>query len=125
MGFDVVRAVDLEWEERQDGRQMAVVTERANMTNSRARFWRYPPRSRSRRHIDRDQEEVFVPIQGTLTMLLGEPPERFDVAPGEVGIVHVGTAMQLFNDTDDEIHFFAYGAPPDHGNAEFLESAEL
>ncbi|MBV8065497.1 MAG: cupin domain-containing protein [Actinobacteria bacterium] len=125
MGFDVVKTADLEWEEREDGRKMAVLSDRANMTNSRARFWRYPAHSKGRRHLDPDQEEVFVPIQGTLTMMLGEPPARFDIGPGEVGIVHLGTPMQLFNDTDDDVLFFAYGAPTDHGNAEFLDDAEL
>ena len=124
MGFDVVKTADLEWEERQGGRKMAVLTDRANMTKSRARFWIYPPHSRGRRHRDPDQEEVFVPIKGTLTMMLGEPAERFDVTPGEVGIVHIGTAMQLFNDTDDDVLFFAYGAPTDHGQAEFLDDVE-
>jgi mannose-6-phosphate isomerase-like protein (cupin superfamily) len=79
---------------------------------------------RGRRHLDRDQEEVFVPIVGTLTILLGEPPERVDVEPGGVVVVHIGTPMQARNETDDEITFFAYGAPPLHGNAEFLDDVE-
>jgi hypothetical protein len=41
-----------------------------------ARLWRYPPGTRGRRHADEAQEEVFVIVSGTLTMLLGEPPER-------------------------------------------------
>ena len=94
------------------------------MTESRARVWRYPPHVRGRRHMDHAQEEVFVPIAGTLTMVLGEPPERVDVEPGSVIVVHTGTAMQARNETDEEITFFAYGAPPQHGNAEFLDDVE-
>ena len=126
MSYDVLQPGDLAWEERpghegQAPRSAAAVTEPAKMTESRARLWRYPPHTRGRRHLDPDQEEVFVPLRGTLTMLLGEPPERVDVAPGGVVVVHRGTPMQARNATDEELEFFAYGAPPVSGNAEFLE----
>jgi len=129
MGFDVVHTGDLDWEERpghegQAARHAASVTDAANMEQSRARMWRYPAHVRGRRHLDPQQEEVFVPITGTLTMLLGEPPERVDVAPGEVVVVHIGTPMQARNETAEEIQFFAYGAPPEHGNAKFLDDVE-
>jgi mannose-6-phosphate isomerase-like protein (cupin superfamily) len=124
MGYDVVNAADLEWEERPDGRQMSPITDVAHMTESRARFWRYPAHSHGKRHLDPDQEEVFVPIRGTLTILLGEPWERVDVEPGGAVVVHIGTPMQARNEGDDELLFFAYGAPAKHGNAEFLDDVE-
>ena len=129
MAYDVVHFADLEWEERpghegQEPRHAAPLTEPAQMTESRARMWRYPARTRGRRHLDPDQEEVFVPLRGTLTMLLGEPWERVDVEPGGVVVVHPGTPLQPRNDTGDEILFLAYGAPTRHGNAEFLEDVE-
>jgi mannose-6-phosphate isomerase-like protein (cupin superfamily) len=62
-----------------------------------------------------------VPIQGTLTLLLEEPPQRVDVSPGELVAVHPGTPLQARNETDGQILFFVYGAPPIHGDAEFLE----
>ena len=68
-----------------------------------------------------DQEEVFVPLRGTLTLLLEDPPQRIDVEPGGLVAVHPGTAMQARNETDEEILFFAYGSPPVHGNATFIE----
>jgi mannose-6-phosphate isomerase-like protein (cupin superfamily) len=129
VAYQVVHSADLAWEERpghegQAPRHAAAITDAASMTSSRARMWRYPPHVRGRRHLDPDQEEVFVPIRGTLTMLLGEPPERVDVEPGGVVVVHTGTPMQARNETDDDILFFAYGAPPEHGNAEFLADVE-
>jgi mannose-6-phosphate isomerase-like protein (cupin superfamily) len=129
MSYDVVHARDIEWEERpghegQAPRHAASVTDAAHLTESRARMWRYPAHTRGRRHLDPDQEEVFVPLTGTLTMLLGEPPERVDVEPGGAIVVHIGTAMQARNETDEEIVFFAYGAPPQHGNAQFLDDVE-
>jgi mannose-6-phosphate isomerase-like protein (cupin superfamily) len=129
MGYDVVQYSDLAWEARpghegQTPRQAAALTEPANMQESRARMWRYPAHTRGRRHLDPDQEEVFVPLKGTLTMLLGEPYERVDVEPGGVVVVHQGTPLQMRNETDEEILVFVYGAPTEHGNAEFLEDVE-
>ena len=129
MGYDVVMHSDLEWEERpghegQEPRHAAALTEAASMTESRARMWRYPAHTRGRRHLDPDQEEVFVPLRGTLTMLLGEPLERVDVEPGGVVVVHPGTPLHPRNETGAEILFLAYGAPTRHGNAEFLDDVE-
>jgi mannose-6-phosphate isomerase-like protein (cupin superfamily) len=129
VAYDVVHYADLEWEERtghegQELRHAAALTEPANMTESRARMWSYPAHTRGRRHLDPDQEEVFVPLRGTLTMLLGEPWERVDVDPGGVVVVHQGTPLQPRNETDGEILFLAYGAPTRHGNAEFLDDVE-
>lgn len=129
MGSDVVKAEDLQWETRepmhgQAPRSQASVTDAAKLENSRARMWRYPARTRGRRHLDPDQEEVFVPLQGTLTMLLGEPWERVDVGVGGVIAVHPGTPMQARNETDEDVVFLAYGAPTKHGNAEFLDDVE-
>src|SRR5690348_6872863 len=117
MGYDVVHAGDLAWEEReplhgQAARSQAAITDAANLTQSRARMWRYPAHTRGRRHLDPDQEEVFVPLRGTLTVLVEEPPQRVDVEPGGVVAIHPGTPLQLRNETDEEIVFFAYGAPP-------------
>jgi mannose-6-phosphate isomerase-like protein (cupin superfamily) len=129
VAYNVVRYEELEWEERpgyegQEPRRAAALTEAARMTESRARMWRYPAHTRGRRHLDPDQEEVFVPLRGTLTMLLGEPGERVDVEPGGVVVVHQGTPLQPRNETEEEILFLAYGAPTRHGNAEFLVDVE-
>jgi len=129
VAYDVVHAAELAWEERepihgQPARNQASITDAAKLEESRARMWRYPAHTRGRRHLDPDQEEVFVPLRGTLTMLLGEPPERIDVEPGGLVAVHAGTPLQARNETDGEILFFVYGAPTAHGNAEFLDDVE-
>ncbi len=127
MGYDVVHGAALDWEERppahegQAARHQASIHDAAKLTESRARMWRYPANTRGRRHLDPDQEEVFVPLRGTLTMLLDDPPQRFDVEPGGLVAVHRGTPLQVRNETDEEILFLAFGAPPEHGTAEFLD----
>ena len=130
MGYDAVKADELNWEERepmhgQAARSQTSLTDAVKLENSRARMWRYPARTRGRRHMDPDQEEVFVPIQGTLTMLLGDPWERVDVGPGGVIAVHPNTPMQARNETDEDVVFLAYGAPTEHGNAVFLDDVDV
>jgi mannose-6-phosphate isomerase-like protein (cupin superfamily) len=129
MGFRVIRPDEAAWEDRpnQEGklRRVADVTTAGELTQSRARMWRYPPHTRGRRHAEGAQEEVFVVLEGTLTMLLGEPPERFDLAPQSVVTVSPGTALQMRNEGDGEVVVFAYGAPPVTGQGEFLDDVEL
>jgi quercetin dioxygenase-like cupin family protein len=132
MGYRVVHARDLPWEERTppEGREgdparaAADLTTAAQLGSSRARLWRYPPGSRGRRHADKAQEEVFVVLEGTLTMYLGDPPDRVELAPHSVVAVEPGTALQLRNDGDDEVVVFIYGAPPEQAGADFFPDAE-
>lgn len=129
MGYHVADASNLEWVDRplegQTNRQAALVTEAAELKQSRARLWRYPPHTKGRRHADHAQEEVFVVMSGTLTMLLGDPPDRVDVGPQGVVAVEPMTPLQVRNETDEELLLFIYGAPPVDGGADFFEGAEL
>ena len=61
-------------------------------------------------------------LEGTLTMYLGEPPERVDVPAG--GVVHAaaGTPLQSANHGRSDLLVYAYGSPPDEG-AEVLAPA--
>jgi mannose-6-phosphate isomerase-like protein (cupin superfamily) len=70
------------------------------------------------------QEEVFVVLQGTLTMLLGEPPERVELPPEGVVAVEPKTPLQLRNEGDEDVVVFIYGVPPIQGGAEFFEDPE-
>jgi mannose-6-phosphate isomerase-like protein (cupin superfamily) len=128
VGFAVIRGDELEWETRpsepgEPQRHIAALTDRAGFAHTRANLWRYEPGAKGRRHRDMLQEETFVVVSGTLTMYLGEPPERQEVAAG--GLVHVQpeTPLQIVNEGDDELVLYAYGAPPERGHAEFFDSA--
>ncbi len=132
MGYHVVRAADHNWEERpnpegreaQAPRRASDLTTAAALQQSRARLWRYPPGTRGRRHADLAQEEVFVVVSGTVTMLLGEPPEKVELAPESVVAVEPGTPLQIRNDGNEEAVVFVYGAPPVQGGADFFEDPE-
>jgi quercetin dioxygenase-like cupin family protein len=129
MGFHVVRPNDLAWTERdrqpeEAPRWHAPVTGPLELGRSRARMWRYSAGAKGRRHKDPAQEEVFVVIEGAMTAYLGDPPERVDLPPGSVLAVHPGTAIQLRNESDGDARLFIYGAPPEHGDAEFLPDVD-
>ena len=129
MGFRVIRPDDSVWEDRpnQEGqiRRVADVTTAGALENSRARIWRYPPHTRGRRHLEGVQEEVFVVLAGTLTMLLGDPPERVELPPQSVVTVAPRTGLQMRNESDAEVVVFCYGAPPVTGQAEYLDDVDL
>jgi mannose-6-phosphate isomerase-like protein (cupin superfamily) len=126
MGYHVVRGDELDYEERafvegQTPRLAADLTTAAQLKQSRARIWRYPPHTRGRRHADQAQEEVFVVVSGTLTMLLGEPPERVEVAPLGVVSVEPGTPLQVRNEGEEEVLLYIYGAPQLREGSDFFD----
>jgi mannose-6-phosphate isomerase-like protein (cupin superfamily) len=122
MAYTIFHAGELEFVPRaeDDARSIAGLSD--SMTHSRANIWRYPPGTRGRRHLDAVQEEVFVVLDGTLTVDLGEPPERHELARGSVLVVQPGTILQLRNTGTEELRLFIYGAPPERGGGEFFES---
>jgi mannose-6-phosphate isomerase-like protein (cupin superfamily) len=130
VGYAWASVEDLEYEERppkpgEGTRRAADLTTAVDLKQSRARRWRYPPHSTGRRHQDHAQEEVFVVISGTLTMLLGDGAERVDLGPGGVVAVEPMTPLQMRNESDEELVVFVYGAPPLREGADFLDDVEL
>lgn len=128
MAARVIRPDEHEWitrphEAGEPARHVAELSERAGFAHTRANVWRYEPGAKGRRHRHPDQEETFFVLAGTLSMYLGEPPERHDVPTG--GLVHVepGTPLQSVNHGDEDLLVYAYGYPPEHERAELLDSA--
>jgi quercetin dioxygenase-like cupin family protein len=128
VAYRVVRPDELEWVEREPEagdvpRYVARLSDVLGFEHTRSGLWRYPPGAKGRRHRDLIQEETFVVLRGTLTMYIGDPPERIDVPAG--GVVHVesGTVLQAANHGDEDVLVYAYGAPPEQGGAEFFDSA--
>ena len=127
MPFNSVHPDALVWETRphaddEPARHVAELSEVLETTHLRANIWRYEPGAAGRRHVHAEQEEMFVVLSGTLTMYLGEPPERVDVPAGGVVRVAGGTPLQTANHGVDDLVVFASGYPPDDGAA-LLESA--
>jgi quercetin dioxygenase-like cupin family protein len=126
MAFRQVVPAELEWTTRphepgEPARHVAELSELAGFAHTRANLWRYEPGATGRRHRHPLQEETFVPLSGTLTMYLGEPPERVEVPVG--GLIHVepGTELQTANHGDEELLVYVYGTPPETEHAEILD----
>ena len=127
MAFRVIRQDELTWTTRphepgEPARHVAELSDRAGFAHTRANLWRFEPGAKGRRHKHELQEETFVPVSGTLTMYLGEPPERHDVPAG--GVIHTtpGTPLQSANHGEVDLMVYASGSPPDEG-ADLLPSA--
>jgi quercetin dioxygenase-like cupin family protein len=127
VAFNTILPANLDWETRPHGpgepaRHVAELSDALGTERSRCNLWRYEPGARGKRHVHAEQEETFVVLAGTLTMYLGEPPERHDVPVG--GVVHTtpGTPLQSVNLGDVDLLVYAYGSPPDMG-ADVLDSA--
>ena len=114
------------WRPDEPLRRILELSQYSDLRHSQANVWRYPPGARGRRHREPVQEEVFCVLDGTLTMLLGEPSERFELPPRSLVVVEPGTPLQLRNDSDSDVVVFAYGAPhqPSDYQAEFLEEPD-
>jgi quercetin dioxygenase-like cupin family protein len=128
VGFRVIGPGELEWitrphEPGEAARHVAELSDRAGFAHTRANIWRYEPGAKGRRHRHPLQEETFVVLAGTLSMYVGDPPERQDVPPG--GLIHVepGTALQSVNHGAKDLLVYAYGTPPESEHAEILDSA--
>jgi quercetin dioxygenase-like cupin family protein len=125
MGFRIVQPDDLEWDEytQYPGRHRAGLTDGAGLRHTRANLIRHEAGAIGPRHSHPTQDETFVPVRGTLTMYLGDPPARHEIPVGGIAHVEAGTAQQMVNETDDELLVLVYGAPPEQRGAEILESA--
>jgi mannose-6-phosphate isomerase-like protein (cupin superfamily) len=121
VAYTVFQADGLAFEPRSETDTRSIASLSEALSASRANVWRYPPGAQGRRHRDLGQEEVFVVLGGTLTIDLGEPPERHEVPRGGVVVVERGTILQLRNAGDEEVVLFIYGAPPETGKSEFFD----
>ena len=126
MPYTVFHWDEREWHPRREGDPRLVSELSDVMTRSRANLYRYPAGAVGRRHSDPVQEEVFVVLDGTLTIHMGEgdEPERHELGSGSVLVVQPGTVLQLSNRHDEELRLFVYGAPPERGEATFYPVVE-
>jgi quercetin dioxygenase-like cupin family protein len=128
VAFGVVRPEEFEWitrphEPDEPARHVAELSELLGFAHTRANVWRYEPGAKGRRHRHPLQEETFVVLEGTLSLYVGDPPERVDVPVGGVIHVQAGTPLQSVNHGEVELLVYAYGTPPESEHAELLDSA--
>ncbi|MFN8185952.1 MAG: cupin domain-containing protein [Gaiellales bacterium] len=93
----------------------------ANLSHSRAHLWRYPPGGSGHRHREPTQEEVFLVLEGTLTLELGDPAETVELPPRGIAVVEPGTPLLVQNRGEQDVIVFVYGAPAVR-DAELIET---
>jgi uncharacterized cupin superfamily protein len=121
MGHRLLKAADAFW---RPSNQMSVLNtdlgKQLGASALGARLWRLAPGQASTKHRHRDQEELYVLLEGRgrarvddelLTM------ERLDAL-----LVEPTSVRQLFNDTDADQLWLVVGAPPEAANT--LEMSE-
>ena len=120
-GYHVFRRDEMEFTPPSRGDQRRSLQRLSDvLTTTRANVWRMPPGTRGRRHRERVQEELFVALEGTMTLVLGEPPEKVEVPPGSVVVLSVGTPVQVVNDGDEDSLVLIVGAPPSDEAGDYL-----
>jgi len=78
--------------------------------NLGARLWRLKPGQASTKHGHFDQEELYVVLEGTGRMRVGEE-DPLTLEPLSAVLVSPEEVRQVFNDTESEALWLVVGAP--------------
>ena len=88
-----------------------------------ARLWRLRPGQASARHRHRTTAELYVVLEGTGRLRVGE--DLLTLAPLSAVLVEPETVRQPFNDTDADQLWLVVGAPPEAANTLEMTDDEL
>jgi quercetin dioxygenase-like cupin family protein len=89
-----------------------------------ARMWRLEPGQASTKHRHREQEELYLLLEGTGRARIDEG-EPLTLEPMDTLLVEPGSVRQLFNDTEADQLWLVVGAPPEAITSTLEMSAEL
>jgi uncharacterized cupin superfamily protein len=88
-----------------------------------ARLWRLRPGEASTRHRHRVTEELYVLLEGTGRLRVGD--DLLTLAPLDSVLVEPAAVRQPFNDTDADQLWLVVGAPPEPANTLAMTEADL
>jgi mannose-6-phosphate isomerase-like protein (cupin superfamily) len=88
-----------------------------------ARLWRLRPGEASTKHRHRQQEELYVLLEGRGRMRVDE--KALELSPLDALLVEPDSLRQLFNDTNADALWLVVGAPPEPANTLEMNEAEL
>jgi uncharacterized cupin superfamily protein len=114
-GYRVLPARDAFW--RPSNQMQVMNTDLAKQLGAEtlgARLWRLEPGQSSTRHRHLRQTELYVLLEGTGRMRVGE--ELLTLEPLSAVLVEPDTVRQVFNDTDAAQRWLVVGAPPEAAN---------
>ena len=110
MAYRVLKAADAFW--RRSNQMKTWNTDLGGQLEAAelgARMWRLEPGQASTKHKHFSQEELYVLLEGTGRVRIGE--EVLTLAPLDTLLVGPDTVRQLFNDTDADQLWLVVGAP--------------
>ena len=114
-GFRVLDAGDAFWRpSNQMGVQNTDLAKQLEIATLGARLWRLRPGQASTRHRHFEQAELYVLLEGTGRMRVGD--DLLTLAPLSAVAVEPATVRQVFNDTDGDALWLVAGAPPEGAN---------
>lgn len=122
MAYRLLRSADAFW--RRSNQMSTLNTDLAKQLEASelgARLWRLEPGQASTRHRHREQEELYVLLEGTGRVRIDEE-EPLTLEPRDTLLVEPGSVRQLFNDTDADQLWLVAGAPAEAANT--LEMSE-
>lgn len=121
MAYRVLAAGDQHW--RRSNQMGVLNTDLARQLGATAlgaRLWRIEPGQASTKHRHRDTHELYVVLEGTGRMRIGD--EVLTLPPMSAVHVEPGDVRQPFNDTDADQLWLVVGAPNEAANT--LEMTE-
>ena len=96
-------------------------------TTMAARFWRLAPGQASTKHRHTTQTELYVVLEGTGRMRIGDDDaqEPLTLAPRSCVIVDPPDVRQVFNDTAHDALWLVVGTPPELANTLEMTAEQL
>lgn len=121
MAYRVLRAAEAFW---RPSNQMSVrntdLGKQLEATTLGARLWRLAPGQASTRHRHREEEELYVLLEGSGRVRIDG--ELLTLEPMDALLVEPRSLRQVFNDTEAEALWLVVGAPKEAANT--LEMSE-
>lgn len=124
MSHHTLRAGDAFWRpSNQMGVDNTDVGRQLDAESLGARYWRLRPGQTSTRHRHRLTEELYVLLEGTGRIRVGD--ELITLAPHDCVRVEPADLRQVFNDTDADQLWFIVGAPNEAANTLEMTAEDL
>jgi quercetin dioxygenase-like cupin family protein len=124
MSYQILQAAEAFW---RPSNQMGVLNtdlaKQLEATTLGMRLWRLHPGQASTRHRHRQTHELYVLLEGTGRVRVGEHLHTLE--PLSSLLIEPGQIRQLFNDTDADQLWLIAGAPPEPANTLEMTPDEL
>lgn len=124
MSYRLLRSGEAFWRRSNQMKTLNTnLAEQLGATALGARMWRLEPGQASTKHRHFEQEELYVLLEGTGRVRIGE--EVLTLARLDAMLVGPETVRQLFNDTDADQLWLVVGAPPELANTLQMSEEQL